>query len=64
MTRVEDGENKRVGMVKVDKRTGEEKGKIVLKTLDPIFDVDYVTGQLFTLLNGTVSGSEFFCYKL
>jgi outer membrane protein assembly factor BamB len=64
MTRVEDGENKRVGMVKVDKGTGEEKGKIVLKTLDPIFDVDYVTGQLFTLLNGTVSGSEFFCYKL
>ncbi|MFY8037056.1 MAG: PQQ-binding-like beta-propeller repeat protein [Cyclobacteriaceae bacterium] len=64
MTRVEDGDNKRVGMVKVDKRTGEEKGKIVLKTLDPIYEVDYATGQLFTLLNGAVSGSEFFCYKL
>lgn len=58
MTRVEDGENKRAGMVKVDKATGEEKGKIVLKTQDPIYSVDEPTGQLFIVVNGVVKGCE------
>jgi outer membrane protein assembly factor BamB len=64
MTRIEDGSAKRVGMVKVDKNTGEEKGKIVLRTLDPVYQTDYVTGSLFVVVNGAASGAEFSCYSL
>jgi hypothetical protein len=64
MTRVEDGDAKRVGMVKIDKNSGEEKGKIVLKTLNPIYETDYITGNLFVVVNGTTSGAEFSCYGL
>lgn len=64
MTRVEDGEAKRVGMVKVDKTSGTEKGKVVLKTLDPMYEADYVTGNLYVVVNGTASGAEFSCYGL
>ncbi|HYG02702.1 MAG TPA: PQQ-binding-like beta-propeller repeat protein [Chryseosolibacter sp.] len=58
MTKIEDGENKRVGMVKIDKATGEEKGKIVLNTQDPIYEVDEPTGQLIVVSNGLASGCE------
>lgn len=58
MTKIEDGENKRVGMVKVDKATGEEKGKIVLNAQDPIYEVDEPTGQLIVVSNGLASGCE------
>jgi outer membrane protein assembly factor BamB len=64
MTRVEDGDAKRVGMVKVDKNTGAEKGKVVLKSLDPVYEADYVTGNLYVVVNGVSSGAEFSCYGL
>lgn len=64
LTRVEDGTVKRVGMVKVNKNTGNEEGRIVLKTLDPIYQVDYATGNLFVIVNGTVSGAEFSCFGM
>src|ERR1043165_6249190 len=59
LTRVEDGAMKRVGMVKVNKNTGNEEGRIVLKTLDPMYQVDSATGNLFVIVNGGVSGAEF-----
>lgn len=64
MTRVEDGSTKRVGMVKVDKVSGQEKGKIVLKTLDPIYEIDYATGLLYVLVNSAASGSDLTVYGL
>jgi outer membrane protein assembly factor BamB len=64
MTRIEDGDSKKIGMIKVDKATGEEKGKIVLKTLDPLYETDYVSGQLFVIVNGVASGAELSTYKL
>jgi outer membrane protein assembly factor BamB len=64
MTRVEDGDSKRVGMVKIDKNTGEEKGKIVLKSLDPMYQTDFVSGNLYVIVNGGVSGAEFSCFSL
>ncbi|HEY3429408.1 MAG TPA: PQQ-binding-like beta-propeller repeat protein [Cyclobacteriaceae bacterium] len=63
MTRFEDGE-KRIGMVKLDKNTGNEAGKVTLKSMEPVYQVDQATGLLFVLVNGTVSGSEFSCYAL
>lgn len=63
MTRFEEGES-RIGMVKLDKDTGNEAGKVTLKSMEPIYQVDQVTGLLFVLVNGTVSGSEFACYGL
>jgi len=64
MTRIEDGAAKRTGMVKVNKNTGNEDGRILLKTLEPIYQVDHATGTLFVIVNGTVSGSEFSCFGL
>ena len=64
MTYIESADGKRIGMVKVDKATGQEKGKIVLKTLDPIYETDYATGQLFVIVNGLASGSELSAFSL
>ncbi|HEU5291047.1 MAG TPA: PQQ-binding-like beta-propeller repeat protein [Cyclobacteriaceae bacterium] len=64
MTRIEDGATKRTGMVKLNKNTGNEEGRILLKTLEPIYQVDYATGNLFVIVNGSVSGSEFSCFGL
>jgi len=64
MTRVEDGATKRTGMVKVNKDSGNEEGRILLKTLEPIYQVDHATGSLFVIVNGTVSGSEFSCFGM
>jgi outer membrane protein assembly factor BamB len=64
MTRVEDGATKRTGMVKLSKSTGTEVGRILLKTLEPMYQLDHATGNLFVIVNGTVSGSEFSCFSL
>jgi hypothetical protein len=64
MTFVETPDGKRVGMVKVNKLTGAESGKIVLKTMDPIYETDYATGQLFVIVNGVATGSELSSFGL
>jgi outer membrane protein assembly factor BamB len=64
MSRIEDGATKRTGMVKLNKNTGNEEGRILLKTLEPMYQVDHATGSLFVIVNGTVSGAEFSCFGL
>lgn len=59
MTRVEDADSKRVGMIKVDKASGKEAGKIVLKDMEPVYEIDYVTGQLYVL-----NGSDMLSFSL
>jgi len=43
----EGGQKKGSGLVKVDKRTGEELGSIVLGDKEPIYDYDPISGQVF-----------------
>lgn len=65
MTHVEEGNDKRVGMVKVDKQTGKEQGKIVIRALEPIYEIDYVTGSLFVVINEKASTAcDFSCFGL
>jgi len=64
MTRVEDGNGKSIGMIKVDKVSGQEKGKVILKALDPIYEVDYATGLLFVIVNSVTGGSDLTVYSL
>ncbi|GAB4238272.1 MAG: hypothetical protein Tsb0034_13780 [Ekhidna sp.] len=48
LTRVgEGGQGKSSGLVKVDKRTGEELGSLLLGDKKPIYDYDPVSGQVF-----------------
>jgi outer membrane protein assembly factor BamB len=48
LTRVgEGGQGKSSGIVKVDKRTGEELGSLLLGDKKPVYDYDPVSGQLF-----------------
>jgi len=41
------GQKKGSGLVKVDKRTGEELGSMVLGDKEPIYDYDPISGQVF-----------------
>ncbi|MDA0195247.1 MAG: PQQ-binding-like beta-propeller repeat protein, partial [Bacteroidetes bacterium] len=43
----EGGQGKASGLVKVDKRTGEELGRIQLGDKEPIYDFDPISGQVF-----------------
>ncbi|MEQ6119398.1 PQQ-binding-like beta-propeller repeat protein [Reichenbachiella sp. MALMAid0571] len=48
LTRVgEGGQGKSSGLMKVDKRTGEEMGSLLLGDKKPIYDYDPVSGQVF-----------------
>jgi len=48
LTRVGDGgQGKSSGLMKVDKRTGEEMGSLLLGDKKPIYDYDPVSGQVF-----------------
>ncbi|MFY0651922.1 MAG: PQQ-binding-like beta-propeller repeat protein [Cyclobacteriaceae bacterium] len=48
LTRVgEGGQGKSSGIVKVDKRTGEELGSLLLGDKKPVYDYDPVSGQVF-----------------
>eukprot|EP00188_Purpureofilum_apyrenoidigerum_P002865 Plantae.Rhodophyta-Purpureofilum_apyrenoidigerum.ctg29162.p1 GENE.Plantae.Rhodophyta-Purpureofilum_apyrenoidigerum.ctg29162~~Plantae.Rhodophyta-Purpureofilum_apyrenoidigerum.ctg29162.p1 ORF type:complete len:231 (-),score=38.30 Plantae.Rhodophyta-Purpureofilum_apyrenoidigerum.ctg29162:509-1201(-) len=48
LTRVgEGGQGKSSGLVKVDRRTGEELGTLLLSEKEPIYDYDQVSGQVF-----------------
>lgn len=48
LTRVgEGGQGKSSGLMKVDKRTGEELGSLLLGDKKPIYDYDPVSGQVF-----------------
>lgn len=48
LTRVgEGGQGKSAGIVKVDKRTGEELGSLLLGDKKPVYDYDPVSGQVF-----------------
>ncbi|SNS51697.1 PQQ-like domain-containing protein [Ekhidna lutea] len=48
LTRVgEGGQGKSAGLVKVDRRTGEELGTLLLSDKEPIYDYDQVSGQVF-----------------
>ncbi|MEM7298734.1 MAG: hypothetical protein AAF391_10770, partial [Bacteroidota bacterium] len=41
------GQGKSSGLVKIDKRTGEELGSLLLGDKKPIYDYDPVSGQVF-----------------
>ncbi|WP_420317017.1 PQQ-binding-like beta-propeller repeat protein [Ekhidna sp.] len=43
----EGGQGKSSGLVKVDRRTGEELGTLLLGDKEPIYDYDHVSGQVF-----------------
>ncbi len=48
LTRVgEGGQGKSSGLVKVDRKTGEELGTLLLSDKEPIYDYDQVSGQVF-----------------
>ena len=48
LTRVGDGgQGKSSGLMKVDKRSGEEMGSLLLGDKKPIYDYDPVSGQVF-----------------
>ncbi|WP_420576817.1 PQQ-binding-like beta-propeller repeat protein [Ekhidna sp.] len=48
LTRVgEGGQGKSSGLVKVDRRTGEEMGTLLLGDKDPVYDFDPISGQVF-----------------
>ena len=55
-----DGSPKRSGMVKVNKDSGVELGKILLKELTPIYIQDDVDGVMYVI----VDDNNFYCYKL
>ncbi len=55
-----DGSPKRSGMVKVNKDSGVELGKIILKDLTPIYIQDDVDGVMYVI----VDDNNFYCYKL
>jgi hypothetical protein len=61
MTAIEvDGSPKRSGMVKVNKDTGAELGRILLKDLTPVYIQDDVENMLYVI----VDNNNFYCYKL
>ena len=41
------GQKNSAGLVKVDKRTGEELGTLLLGEKEPLYDFDPVSGQVF-----------------
>ncbi|MEP1034336.1 PQQ-binding-like beta-propeller repeat protein [Ekhidna sp.] len=48
LTRVgEGGQGKSSGLMKVDRRTGEELGTLLLSEKEPVYDYDQVSGQVF-----------------
>jgi outer membrane protein assembly factor BamB len=48
LTRVgEGGQGKSSGLVKIDRRTGEELGTLLLGDKEPLYDYDQVSGQVF-----------------
>ena len=51
---------KRTGLVKVNKDTGAEMAKIMLKDMTPIYVVDDVTNSLHVI----VDASKFYSYEL
>jgi outer membrane protein assembly factor BamB len=41
------GQKKGAGLVKVDKRSGEEQGSLILGDKEPVYDYDPISGQVF-----------------
>jgi hypothetical protein len=41
------GQKKGAGLVKVDRKTGEELGTMILGDKEPIYDFDPISGQIF-----------------
>jgi len=60
LTNVKTDDAKGVGLVKVNKTTGETETQIVLGEKEPIYDVDEIEGRLFFAKNKR----EIICYKL
>ncbi|XWW44271.1 PQQ-binding-like beta-propeller repeat protein [Fibrella sp. USSR17] len=60
MTGVEEGGVKRTGLMKVDKDTGAELVKIMLKDQAPVYVVDDVANSLYVI----VDGNKFYSYQL
>lgn len=60
LTRVDEGDGKGTGILKLDKLTGETAGQIVLNDSKPVYEVDAENGKIFH----RVSKSTIACYDL
>jgi len=60
LTRVEEDDQKGVGILKLDKLSGETVGQIILKDSKPVYEVDSEKGKIFH----RVSKNTVACYNL
>jgi hypothetical protein len=60
LTRVEEDDQKGVGILKLDKMTGQTAGQIILDDSKPIYEVDSESGRIFH----RVSKKTIACYDL
>lgn len=49
LTNIEEGKEKGAGLVAINLNTGESSGQVLLKEKEPSYEVDEMTGRLFTL---------------